>query len=143
MKLNFFILSIFVIALFSCGTAEQEAATHEATTTKATASTAAPVKAVRHDLTAAKFKEMMAQEGVVLLDARTPKEHAAGNIEPSINVDVLNPNFKSEIEKLDKSKTYLVYCRSGSRSLRATKMMLDAGFTDIYNLLGGYNGWPK
>ena len=137
MKLNIFTLSFFVITLFSCGVADHEASSHQATATTATTA-----KAVRHDLDPAQFKSKMAEKGIVLVDVRTPSEHAAGNIAPSINIDVLNPSFKSEIEKLDKSKTYLVYCRSGSRSARASKIMLDAGFKNIYNLLGGYNGWP-
>ena len=36
---------------------------------------------------------------------------------------------------------YLVYCRSGHRSSNAVKIMIEMGFTDIYNLSGGIRKW--
>jgi rhodanese-related sulfurtransferase len=46
-----------------------------------------------------------------------------------------------EIEKLDKNKTYYVYCRSGNRSFHAGNFMLQAGFQKVYNLEPGIIGW--
>ena len=46
-----------------------------------------------------------------------------------------------EINTLDKSKSYYVYCRSGARSAQAVQLMRDLGFNDTYNLLGGILEW--
>jgi rhodanese-related sulfurtransferase len=34
-----------------------------------------------------------------------------------------------------------VYCRSGARSSNASGIMIDAGFSEVYNLNGGIMGW--
>ena len=52
----------------------------------------------------------------VIIDVRTTKEFAEERIENSINLDYYADTFKDELNKLDKNKTYLVYCRSGRRS---------------------------
>lgn len=80
---------------------------------------------------------------LVLLDVRTPKETAAGKIKNALEVNVLSPNFSKKIGTLDKSKSYLVYCRSGKRSANACNIMSKQEFPKLYNLEGGYNAWVK
>jgi rhodanese-related sulfurtransferase len=61
---------------------------------------------------------------VVLIDVRTEAEFRQGHIAGAINLDVTNIlRFMSEIKKLDKSKDYIVYCRSGGRSSMAGMIM--------------------
>ncbi len=77
-----------------------------------------------------------------LLDVRTPEEVADGYIPNATNIDIhLGQGFLDEIEKLDKSKTYFVYCRSGARSGQACAIMNSVGFENAYNLLGGFMNW--
>ena len=71
---------------------------------------------------------------LILLDVRTAEEYSTGNIPNSINIDVLSSDFKSKIDLLDKSKEYLVYCRSGNRATIASSIMSTNGFVRIYNL---------
>ena len=78
---------------------------------------------------------------LVILDVRTPGETKDGMIPNAIEIDYKNSNFETEINKLDKSKSYLVYCRSGGRSVSACEMMSAAGFTDLTNMEGGYSAW--
>ncbi len=73
----------------------------------------------------------------VVLDVRTPTEFAAGHLDKAINVDYENPSFETEIKKLDTSKTYFVYCRSGNRSGRSIEIMRRDGFDHIFELKGG------
>lgn len=73
----------------------------------------------------------------VMLDVRTPVEFAAGHVDKAVNVDFENQSFESEIKKLDTSKTYFVYCRSGNRSGKAITLMKSKGFSNIYELQGG------
>ena len=55
-------------------------------------------------------------QNFVIIDVRTPEEYASGHIEKAINLDYYSETFKDELNKLDKNKTYLIYCRSGRRS---------------------------
>lgn len=79
----------------------------------------------------------------VILDVRTPGEFKSGYIEGAINIDFYSSDFKEQLAKLSKIKTYLVYCKSGARSGRATKIMEKMGFSKIYNLNGGIIKWEK
>lgn len=67
----------------------------------------------------------------VIVDVRTPAEYAAGHLEGATNIDVEAADFGSKIGKLDKSKSYFVYCRSGNRSAQAITQMKAAGFTHL------------
>lgn len=73
----------------------------------------------------------------VLLDVRTPAEFDLGHIQGAINVDFENVNFQSEVKKLDVSKKYFVYCRSGNRSSQSVVIMKNSGIKNIYDLQGG------
>jgi len=76
------------------------------------------------------------------MDVRTAGEVAQGYIQgATVFADINAANFQEELNKLDKSKPYLVYCKSGGRSSRAAQMMVDAGFTNVYNLNGGISNW--
>lgn len=97
---------------------------------------------VAKDIDAEIFKSMIGSENSVLLDVRTEAEVSQGKIEGALVIDFRSPEFKSEITKLDKDKKYLVYCRSGNRSGQAMKMMNSLGFSEVYNLSGGYMNWP-
>ena len=77
----------------------------------------------------------------VILDVRTPAEFAAGHIENAILVDYEAPSFRSEVNKLDKSKTYLVYCRTARRSGEAVVIMQELGFQRLYDMSGGIVEW--
>jgi phage shock protein E len=77
----------------------------------------------------------------VILDVRTPEEYAEGHIHNAVNINLNSPDFKDEINKLDKNRTYLVYCRSGARSNTARKIMEESGFKYVINMTGGMNEW--
>lgn len=88
------------------------------------------------------FENKLAEDkDAVLLDVRTPMENQMVRIPNSILIDLNSPIFMQEIEKLDKSKNYYVYCRSGNRSFHAGNFMLQAGFQKVYNLEPGIIGW--
>lgn len=78
----------------------------------------------------------------VVLDIRTPQEHAAGYIVPTDGLmDFRAPDFKDQLDKLDRNGKYLIYCRSGHRSGLALAMMKDMGFTEYHDIEGGINAW--
>ena len=93
------------------------------------------------NLSVREFSEKIAEEGVVILDVRTPEEFSEGYIEGAHNIDFYREDFKTEIDSLDKEFTYAVYCRSGKRSGQAVKILHEAGFHTVYNLEGGVIDW--
>lgn len=93
------------------------------------------------DLSATEFQAKTLESGVIILDVRTPGEFMEGHLVNAINIDVENPSFAAEIEKLDKTATYAVYCRSGRRSANAVATMKDAGFSSLFNLNAGVQEW--
>ena len=87
-------------------------------------------------------EQLEKDDNAVILDVRTPEEVEEGYIPKSTNIDFyLGPDFLKEIENLDKSKNYYVYCRSGNRSGQACAIMNSVGFENAYNLEGGFMNW--
>ncbi len=81
---------------------------------------------------------------LVVLDVRTAGEFHNGHIEGAQLLDVTQDSvFLEGLKSFDKSKTYLVYCRSGQRSRKACNLMQENGIQDVYNLDEGYLGWPQ
>ncbi len=88
-----------------------------------------------------KAAEMMQDSTVFILDVRTPEEYSAGHLKNAVLIPVQQLASRlSEIEAHSNQKV-LVYCRSGNRSTVASQILLKAGFSDIYNLKSGMNGW--
>ena len=76
-----------------------------------------------------------------LLDVRRPEEYGNHHLEGAVNLNYLGPDFLEEIEALDPGQTYLVYCRSGRRSVRACTLMRNAGLHHRIHLDGGINAY--
>lgn len=77
----------------------------------------------------------------VILDVRTPEEFLGEHIENAVNLDYYSDTFRNDLDKLDKNKTYLIYCRSGSRSENALNIMKELDFREVYNMSGGIIKW--
>lgn len=84
-----------------------------------------------------------ADANIAILDVRTAKEFADGHVAGAVNIDVNQADFAQKIDELDRSKTYIVYCRSGRRSSRAVGIMATKGFKNLYNVSDGFLGWNK
>lgn len=106
-------------------------------------STQIQTSSVKEDINAQTFAAKINGENVVLLDVRTPQEFATGHIPNATNLNYNDPNFAQNVNALDKSKTYLVYCKSGVRSGNAANLMQSSGFNTIYTLQGGIMGWSE
>ena len=79
----------------------------------------------------------------IILDVRTPDEWKSEHIENAINIDLFSRAFREELEQLDKSRTYLVYCLTGNRSGKALRIMKDMDFKNVYKISGGFLKWKK
>ncbi|CAM1345640.1 rhodanese-like domain-containing protein [Tenacibaculum amylolyticum] len=118
------LLSIFIIAitLFNCKTEENS---HIQT------------------LSLNEFEKAIQIENVQLIDVRTPEEYADGHIENAAVINYFGDDFKEKAQQLDKNKPVYLYCKSGKRSAKASKVLGELGFTKIYDLQGGYNAWSN
>ena len=92
-----------------------------------------------------------ADSSVVYIDVRTEREFANGHPVGAVNIPVAfpdpargmmaNPDFVSVVEKnFSKDKKIIVGCQAGPRSTAASRMLEQAGFQDISNMLGGFGG---
>ncbi len=76
-----------------------------------------------------------------LVDVRTTGEYGGGHLPKSQNVDFRSADFTEKIQTLDKTKPTFVYCLSGGRSAEAANIMRQNGFTNVYEMGGGYLKW--
>lgn len=79
--------------------------------------------------------------GVVVLDVRQAGEFRGGHLVGAKHVPVGLVHARAA--HLDPTATYLVYCRSGSRSARAVRILAARGFTQVHNLHGGIVAWQR
>ena len=91
----------------------------------------------------ATFKKGITSENIQLIDVRTPKEYEKGHIEGATLIDFFDDNFLEELKKLDRNKPVYIYCRSGGRSGKASTMLVELGFKEIYDLAGGFLAYDK
>jgi len=88
-----------------------------------------------------KIEEELGEPGFTLIDLRTPDETAAGHIAGADFIDFYDEDFRDQLDALERDKTYVIYCRSGGRSGSALDTMREMGFSEVYNVLGGFNDW--
>jgi len=109
----------------------------------AEAETAGKPDAVIQHVDPQQAEKLLAEKKVVVLDIRTPAEFSSGRIAGAKNIDFQAPDFEQRIDRLDKSKTYLVHCASGGRSTRSLQLFKKLQFQTIYHLDGGVKAWSK
>jgi rhodanese-related sulfurtransferase len=96
------------------------------------------------DVDAATFKKLIEEKKGVLIDLRTPDEiKTKGKIKGAQEIDFLALDAEDKIEKLDKKKTYLIYCAGGGRSGDCKDLMVKEGFKDVINLAKGIEDWKR
>jgi phage shock protein E len=78
-----------------------------------------------------------------VLDIRTAPEVAQVRLPGAVNIDLFSPDFAHRIAELDRDATYLLYCRSGSRTAAARQLMSQLGFADVADVQGGIIAWAN
>jgi rhodanese-related sulfurtransferase len=74
-----------------------------------------------------------------IVDVRNPSEHDAGMIDGAISVPL--PTLQSRVADLDPTVLTVVYCASGVRSSIAASLLRTKGFSDVVDILGGFEAW--
>lgn len=108
-----------------------------------TAAAGSPVANVTVGKAQKLIKEHAGKADFVILDVRTPGEFAEGHLKGAVNLDVQSPTFEKGLRALDRKKSYLVYCRTGNRSRRATLTMEAQGFRSIFHMNEGIVMWKQ
>ena len=87
------------------------------------------------------YEMIQHDDNVTLLDVRTPEEFKKDGRIAGAKLIPLS-QLANNLKMLDKSKKVLVYCRSGNRSVSASRILEGNGFT-VINMSGGINNWKS
>jgi rhodanese-related sulfurtransferase len=79
----------------------------------------------------------------VILDIRTPGEFKSGHLAESVLIDFYSQTFAENLSRLDKEKTYLIYCRSGNRSSKSLEIFKKLKFQKVYHMESGIRAWQS
>lgn len=106
-----------------------------------------PKAQLSKDIFPAEAWELMSRnwggDDLVIIDVGTPQEYEAIHLEGAINVSLLSRFFKARLDAMNKSRTYVVYCKVGGRSKIAQKLMQQFGFRTVHNIVGGTLLWEE
>ncbi len=111
----------------------------------------APAAFAYGDMSATEIQQLLQVQSdnpdLIVLDVRTPDEFSDAHINPNglplVNLDFYNDSFATELTELDKSKSYVIYCRSGNRSTQTVALLKGMGFENVYHLQGGIQAWQQ
>jgi len=82
-------------------------------------------------------------DDLVIIDVSTPQEYKDLHLNGAINMNLISRFFKTRLDVMNKSRTYVVYCKVGGRSKIAQKLMQQLGFRTVYNIVGGTLLWEE
>jgi thiosulfate sulfurtransferase len=86
------------------------------------------------------YKQLAATHETTLLDIRDPESFAGGHIEHAIHIGQIEVD--AFVQEQPKSKPLVICCYHGISSQSAADFFVGKGFTEVYSLDGGYEGWP-
>jgi len=128
MKFNFFI-SILLFCLFSC------VDSNDFDPNKI------PINVL--DVENHQMLKLLQDNPGVLLDIRTPEEVSKGFLKNASFINFYDENFLQKASWVKKNQPIYVYCHAGGRSSKAAEMLIELGFREVYNLVGGYSKWVE
>jgi rhodanese-related sulfurtransferase len=134
MKTTFLSGILFLAALSAC----QPNSTSQSTTTESTSLTSAASVVT---LSAPEFATKSTAGTVV--DVRTAGEVAQGKIDGAVVIDFYSPDFLNQVSQISKDQEVYLYCAVGARSEEAARMLIQQGYTKVYHLQGGIQGWAQ
>lgn len=93
------------------------------------------------DVTAVELAERVKHDQLKLLDVREPHELEISKLPNAINIPL--GQLAGRLSELDSAEDMVVFCKGGTRSMRALELLSSAGFKKVKNLKGGINAWAK
>ena len=122
--MRYILITVISFCLLSCASTERK-------------------KMIAENISAQAAQEMITNGDVLILDVRTKQEFEDGHIKGALNIDIRESDFMTQIEKLDRSKNYIIHCKSGGRSAVALEKIKDMGFSTMYHMNGGIIEWAQ
>jgi rhodanese-related sulfurtransferase len=136
MKSTLFSALVLFLSFTACQSPSSSEATQAATTSSSTTATGSVVTLTVQEFAAQSSKG-------TLLDIRTPGEAAQGKIEGALVIDYYSSNFLDQVGQFPKNQELYLYCAVGGRSEEAARLLLQQGYTKVYHLQGGIQGWSQ
>lgn len=102
------------------------------------------------NVSAEEARELIEEDNVFVLDVRTPSEFNSSHLKGATLIPFknasgsnLSPEYllEARIKEVPMNKKILVYCRTGRRSAAASTILVNAGYSKVYNMVGGINSW--
>jgi rhodanese-related sulfurtransferase len=87
------------------------------------------------------LKLMEENSEIIIVDIRPHVDFKREHVPRAQNLDYDGHHFQEKVEKLDKNKNYIIYCKSGVRGEYFMGKMRESGFSEVYNILGGFVAW--
>jgi len=94
------------------------------------------------DVEAGELNDRLAsEEPPFLLDVRQPHEWDIVNLEPEGAVMIPLAELPDRLDEIPADREIVVYCRTGARSATAAQMLVDEGYSSVFNFVGGIHAW--
>ncbi len=86
-------------------------------------------------------RRLLERDDLTVFDMRDPISFAQGHISGARYLS--NANLEEAIMKTPRDKPVLIYCYHGHASQTGAQIFTDFGFREVYDLIGGYEGWRQ
>lgn len=97
-------------------------------------------KELVHDVPEIDVSTLLLMENYVLFDARSIEEYNVSHIQGAEHVDFVHFDLQ-KMKDVSKKQAIVVYCSVGSRSEKVTRLLIQAGYGQTFNLYGGIFEW--
>ncbi|MEA3523236.1 MAG: rhodanese-like domain-containing protein [Campylobacterota bacterium] len=85
-------------------------------------------------------KVFLSEDNATLLDVRTPEEFRESHIQGAKLIPM--SALHKRLDEIDKTSRIIVYCETGNRSVSASRLLSNHGFT-AFNVKGGIDAWKR
>lgn len=86
---------------------------------------------------------ILSNKSIIIIDGRNGSMFSEGHLPGAVNIDAFSDSVAIELEALDKTKTYLIYCTTNNRADALIELMGQKGFLNLYEMQEGITVWKQ